>query len=232
MFKDITIIQKDLHADHKVGQLESMAFSKKVSHVPTAVSEFFLGCKSQPILFVSNEGNFGCVSLVGLKQDSNLFLDVKQQWISGEYCPAFLRHYPFIFVQNGETLSLGYDAECKAINTKKGEAFFTKEGEPTEFSQNVLDVMNKFQGDMQITQAFTKKLSELELLEPMSAEVRVGQDGYKFEGFFKISEEKLNALSDDVKVELLKNGYYNLIIAHLISLSNFDKLAVLASAKK
>jgi hypothetical protein len=232
MFKDIAIIQKDLHADHKVGQLESMSFSKKVSHVPTAVSEFFLGCKSQPILFVKNEEGYGCVSLVGLKQDTNLFLDAKQQWISGEYCPAFLRHYPFIFVQNGETLSLGYDAECKAVNTKKGESFFTKEGEPTEFSQNVLEVMNRYQADMQVTQAFTKKLDELGLLEPMSAEVRVGQDGYKFEGFFKISEEKLNGLTEETKLELLKMGYYNLIIAHLISLSSFDKLAALASHKK
>lgn len=136
MYKDVVIIQKEEHKDLKVGTVDSMAYSNEVSHVPVTVGEFFYLCKSQPILFVNSGDHVASVSLLGLQQNVNLFLDKKNNWIQEEYCPAFLRQYPFVFAQTGENFSVAYDRTCKAVNTKKGEPIYDENEEPTQVTQN------------------------------------------------------------------------------------------------
>ena len=82
---------------------------------------------------------------------------------------------------------------------------------------------------MQNTLVFTNKLKELDLLEPFSAQMSINNQNYGVEGFLRVNEEKFKVLSNDTKIELIDNGMYNLIIAHLISLSNFERLIVLSA---
>ncbi len=225
MFKDITIIQKDLHKDLKVGQLDSLDFALNTSFVPISTTEFFAACKSQPILFSKNGDAIGCGTLLGLKQDTNLFLTPKKKWRAGEYSPFFIRQYPFIYIQTGEVMSLAYDASCKAVNSRKGEALFDEVGEASETAKKILAMMDQFQRDMTMTQRFIAKLSELNLLIPYNPQFQIAEEGYRFDGFMVVDEEKLKSLSDSDKLEMFNNGMYQLIIAHLLSLANFDKLA-------
>lgn len=232
MFENIVMIQKDLHKDLKFDKIDTMAFAANISHIPVNVSEFYHVCKSQPILFIQNGENIASVALLGLKQDENLFLDKQNNWNKTEYCPIILRHYPFVYVQTGEVMSLGYDPLCKAVNHKKGNAIFDESGELTDLTKNILAAHDRFQHDMKITGAMIKKLQELKLLLPFNPEIRIEKNGYRFEGFLAIDEQKLNALSDKAKLDLHKLGYFSLIIAHLISLSNFNKLIALSIAGK
>lgn len=225
MFKDITIIQKDLHKDLKVGQFDSLDFALNTSFVPISTVEFFHACKSQPIVFTKNENEKGCGVLLGLQQETNLFLTANNQWREGEYTPFFIRQYPFIYVQTGEVMSLAYDAACKAMNTRKGEPVFDEQGEASEATKKILEMMDQYQSDMNMTRAFVAKLDELNLLVPFNPEVRLGEEGFRFEGFHAVDEEKFKQLSVTIKLELINNGMYNLIIAHLLSVSNFEKLA-------
>ncbi len=225
MFNDITIIQKDQHKDLKVGQLDSLEFALNTSFVPISTSEYFGACKSQPILFMKNGDAIGCGALLGLKQDTNLFVPSKKKWRTGEYTPFFIRQYPFIYMQTGEVMSLAYDASCKAVNTRKGEALFEENGEPSETAKKILSMMDQYQSDMAMTQKFITKLSELNLLIPYAPQFKIGDEGYRFDGFMVVDEEKLKSLADSDKLEMFNNGMYQLIIAHLLSLANFNKLA-------
>jgi hypothetical protein len=50
--------------------------------------------------------------------------------------------------------------------------------------------------------------------------------------FKRISEDKLNSLEDDKALALLREGFYRLISAHLLSLTNFGKLFDLGKAEQ
>lgn len=187
------------------------------------------------ILFAQSGDVIASIALMGLNEGKNVFVDKKSNWYSAEYCPFSIRRYPFIYIESNNhdqgqsTLILGFDSDSKAINLKKGESLFTTENEPSQLTQNIIQNLNAFQTDMANTILFTNKLKELEILEPFSAEMVANQQGYKIEGFLRVSEEKLKALPNETKIELIDNGMYNLIIAHLLSLSNFEKLAVLTT---
>lgn len=224
MYKDVLLIQKDLHKEIKFSPLDNMEFAATVSDTPISVAEFYYACKSQPIVFVENADEITPIALMGLKQGENLFLNKKNQWYHTEYCPIFLRHYPFVYIQTEQGLSLGYDKSSKNVNFKKGEPLFDANGELSELTKRILHSHDKFQSDMIVTRAFSKKLKELDLLTAFNPEVRIENNGYKFEGFLAVDENKFKSLSNEHKLELDQLGYYALIMAHLISLSNFQKL--------
>ncbi|DAB38234.1 MAG: hypothetical protein A2023_04310 [Sulfuricurvum sp. GWF2_44_89] len=233
MFKNVTPLNKDEHAKLKFDKSNTFEFAKEMAHTLLAVGEYFHACKSQPILFALSGDTIASIALMGLKEGRNLFVDKKSNWYSAEYCPFSLRRYPFIYIEtiNPEqplqsTMILGFDSDSKAINTKKGESLFTTENEPSQLTQNIIQTLNVFQADMANTIVFTNKLKELELLEPFNAEMVANQQGYKIEGFLRVNEERFKALPNEIKIELIDNGMYNLIVAHLLSLSNFEKLAV------
>lgn len=233
MFTNVTPLNKDEHAQLKLDKPNTFEFAKETAHTLLAVGEYFHACKSQPILFALSGDTIASIALMGLKEGENLFVDKKSNWHSAEYCPFSLRRYPFIYIETTNpdqplqsTMILGFDSDSKAINTKKGEALFTTENEPSQLIQNIVQTLNAFQSDMANTILFANKLKELELLEPFSAEMVANQQGYKIEGFLRVNEEKFKALPNEIKIELIDTGMYNLIVAHLLSLSNFEKLAL------
>ena len=87
--------------------------------------------------------------------------------------------------------------------------------------------MESFQKSSVVTASFIKELDELGLLEDAKADMSVDGKKFAFTGFKRVNEEKLNALSEEQTLKLIKNGSYKLIVAHLISMSNFEKLVSL-----
>ncbi len=227
MYKDVKLLTKD-DTNLKVKVIENFEYSKELTHCVLTVDEFFKAVKSQPIVFTKNiDGNYLVSALLGIKKDTNNFLNEKFEWKEGEYIPAYVRRYPFIVVQDKENFSLAYDAKCKAINTKEGQSLLGTDGKQTEYAKGVMDFMENFHTSSLRTLAFVHKVSELDLLEDANIEMTVKGQKFAFNGFKRINEEKLNALDDDKTMELIKNGYYKLIVAHLISMSNFKKLIAL-----
>jgi hypothetical protein len=73
---------------------------------------------------------------------------------------------------------------------------------------------------------------ELDLLEEANATIRENDVATGIVTFKRISEDKLNALEDDTALALLREGFYRLISAHLLSLTNFGKLFELGKAEQ
>ena len=87
--------------------------------------------------------------------------------------------------------------------------------------------MENFQKSSSLTSTFIKELDSLDLLEDANATMIIDNKKILFTGFKRVNEEKLNALNEEQIIKLVKNGSYKLIIAHLISMSNFEKLVSL-----
>jgi hypothetical protein len=225
MYKNVKLLTKS-DKDLKVDVVKSFKYAKELTQCIVTVDEFFKASRSQPIVFAKNEaGEYFATAILGV-EDANIFVNGKGEWSKGEYIPAYVRRYPFIFVQENNTLALAYDSECKEVNEKKGKDLFDAD-ENSEYLNSIMKFMQEYQNSSQKSAMFIKALDELGLLEDTNANLNIDGKKFTFTGFKRVNEKKLSELSDEDKLKLIKNGSYNLIVAHLISLSNFDKLAAL-----
>ena len=96
--------------------------------------------------------------------------------------------------------------------------------------EKVLEFLKEFQIQFERTRLFCQRVKELQLFEPMQANVTTAQ-GEKFAlgGFLGVSREKLRQLSGEQLQKLAKTDELELLYLHLTSLRNFtefkDRLA-------
>jgi hypothetical protein len=76
------------------------------------------------------------------------------------------------------------------------------------------------------------KLREHDLLEPRTITLQKEGKGINLNGLFVINEEKLRALDEKTAQEFLREGALGWIYAHLVSLSNIDRMAARLDARE
>jgi len=227
MYKNIELILKDDHKEAGVANVEGFKHAKELTTSMITMDEFYQACKSYPIVFAKNEeeGWFS-VALLGL-EDENKFVTEEGTWKEECYIPAYVRRYPFIYVQNKEELLLGFDADQKVDKKDAGDRhFFDDKGEKSEFVDKVLNFMNQVQNSSTATKTFIETLDEMKLLEESNITGK-NADGKEIvvTGFYILKEEKLNKLTKKNKAKLCESNYMQPITAHLIGLSNIQSLA-------
>jgi hypothetical protein len=211
------------------------SFSKTVNSVPLLAVEFPNATGEYPIVFAGSGDTVMPAVILGLRGQENLFLS-DNAW-KANYIPAFVRRYPFVFSSNADNsqFTLCIDEAFHGFNQDgKGARLFTDEGKPSAYVENVLKFLQEYQVQFLRTQAFCKKIKELNLLDPMQAEVTLPAGARTaLTGFQAINRQRLKELSGDKLAELAKTDELELIYLHLSSLRNFntlkDRLAALES---
>lgn len=228
MYKNLEIINTIEHKNISIKQVENFLYSKEQVSVPVTIAEFFEACKNYPILFAKDTNNEWFASvMLGFKEKENNFVDGNGIWAKNHYIPAFIRRYPFVFVnQPNDQLALAVESEYKSED-KKDDArkLFGEDGKNSEFLNGVLNFLTQFQNDAKATAEFIKQLENWELLEEKNATISTpNNETYNINGFYIVNEDKLKHLSKKKKEDICNNNAYALITAHLISLSNINKL--------
>src|ERR1700722_19140034 len=77
-------------AKMKVSRPSNFNFTAGTIAIPLLVDEFPLAAAYYPIVFADGPLPIPA-SVVGLKNDSNLFLDQDGRWVNGAYLPAYVR---------------------------------------------------------------------------------------------------------------------------------------------
>jgi hypothetical protein len=194
--------------------------------VPLVAAEVNVAAQTYPVVFVG-EADVVPVVLLGVRDGENLFVDKDGKW-DAKYVPAFVRRYPFVFssTDEGKTFTLCLDEDFAGVNTEgKGERLFDKDGERTQYLKNVLNFLQVYQAQFQRTQVLCKKLADLDLFEPMQAQVRLNSGQTLTLGGFKVvNRNKLKALPAETLGELAKADELEVIYAHLASLRNFGPM--------
>ncbi len=233
-YNDVVPLNKERHQGWSLKQVDDYSFADKANSVPLMSVEFFQASADYPIVFAGDEEVVSPVLLLGLQQAQNLFLQSNGSW-SGGYIPAFIRRYPFVFTRSddGEQYYLCIDESHPGFNQYgEGEALLNEDGNPTDFTDNILKFLSSYQYEFQRTQAFCKKLKELNLLEAKQADISL-PDGTKksLKGFYTVERQRLASLSSESIVELVRSGYYEMICSHLASLRNFKLLSDLSNER-
>ncbi|HET7301124.1 MAG TPA: SapC family protein [Oleiagrimonas sp.] len=231
-------LNREGHKDLRIKPINNVAFAAKAHSVPLTVAEFGPAARDFPILFGGNSlEEAGPLAMLGLNQSENAFVDENGQWEPGAYVPAFIRRYPFVLAEKpegaeGDDFTVFLDEDYAGFGTEEGERLFNEDGSDTDTLKNAVRFLGEFQEHVKRTHAFSKRLRELDLLEPRSAQIKDGENTMVINGLFVVNEEKLRQLDEKVAHELLADGSMGWIYAHLLSMSNIDRLKMRIDRRK
>lgn len=220
-------VNSQRHREWSVKAGDSYAFAKEVNSVPLTAVEFVAASSEYPIVFAGNDDQLMPLVVMGVRDKENLYLKDDGK-LDARYVPAFLRRYPFVFSSQdeGENFTLCIDETFDGCNQDDlGERLFDADGGKTKYLENVLEFLKEYQQHFARTQAFCKKLKELDLLEPMGAKFSPASgEPLTLTGFYAVNRKKLKELPAEELQQLVKNDGMELIFLHLHSLQNFNTM--------
>jgi hypothetical protein len=234
IYENAVPISTEVHRTISVRQGNTFDFAAKLNSVPLVVAEFANAAGEYPIVFAGEGEAMTPAAVVGLRTDENLCVTETGAW-DGEYVPAFLRRYPFVFAggTDGTPFTLCIDMAFAGVNEEgKGERLFDSEGARTQYLNNMLQFASDYQTQHAMTQAFTAKLRALDLLETAAASASMA-DGTRLSltGFQRVNTKRLALLPDADVIELFRSGMMALIHAHIASMSRLSSLLLRADRR-
>jgi len=206
-------------------------FARKAHAVPAIVGEFGPASLNYPIIFAG--GEYQPVAVMSIRANENLFIDERGAFPDGYYVPAFIRRYPFVFANvtdsDAEQLVVCIDREADFI-VENGEVPLFNGDQPSAFTQQCIEFCNNFELERRKTDEFVGVLRDLDLFElreitftPNNPDGTPGQLT-KITEHFSPSPEKIKALPDATKLDMLNSGALQQIHLHWNSLTNWERL--------
>lgn len=231
MFNKLIPLNKFTHAKTRVKPIENFAFAKPFHIASIMVHEFGRAASVYPIVFLEDKDQdvFKPVAMLGLEAGENLFVDESGMW-KASYVPAIIRRYPFALARNPEQpeqLSVCIDEESPVVSTEEGQALFDESGEPTKVVENVKRYLGEMHQMELFTREFAKFLAENNMFTPLAMRVRYAGQLRSVTGCYVVNEERLNNVSDTRFLELREKRYFAPIYAHLTSVAQLERLAML-----
>lgn len=232
-YKKPTPLDAKKHAELALKENFGLDFTKEVNAVPVNLIEMPQICHYYPIAF-SPDANATPVALLGLRDSENLFMDEEGKWLADTYIPAYIRRYPFIFSEmpDNDQLTLCVDMDDAIVEEKGTQAFFDKEGNPSDLAKNALEFCKSYHAAAQQTVEFSKAVVEADILVDRQAEINIG-GGKKinFSGFKIVDEKKLAELDEKTFLEWRAKGWLPFVYAHLFSGAQWQRLTRLLNSR-
>jgi hypothetical protein len=225
IYKTAVPVTRGRHGDWCLETKPNYAFGKQTNSVPLMAVEFPQAAADYAIVFAGADEEFLPAVILGVRGDENLFIDGNDTW-SASYIPAFVRRYPFVFSLSGDRFVLCVDEAYQGFNQEgRGERLFNEDGKPSAYVDGILKFLQEYQAQFLRTRQFCSRLRELDLLEPMQAQVTTDA-GRKLSlsGFMAVNRTKLKELPPETLAELIKSDELELIYLHQHSMRNFERL--------
>jgi hypothetical protein len=224
-YENVTPVSPQRHGDLSV-EISDYEFAGKVNSVPVMAAELPAAASDYTIVFAGNEESVTPVVILGIEDGTNAYVGEDGVW-AADYIPAFVRRYPFVFSQNEDKLILCVDENHAGCNREgKGQRLFDDKGERSDYLSAMLRFLEESQTQFARTRTFCQRLKELDLLEPMQADITMPSGEKKsLRGFMVISREKLKNLAPEKLSELVKTNELELAYIHLLSMNNFRQVS-------
>lgn len=228
-YRKVAPLSRDQHKGWYFDADQGFSFTEKSNSVYVAASEFAVAAREFPIVFARDaNGTLVPAALLGLQSEQNLVLGDDGRW-TANYLPAYIRRYPFLLATNEgqqDQFAVCIDESYSGFNTaKEGVPLIGDDGAQGEIVARTVEFLQEFHKHSLLTERFCKALDELDVIEPMQAQIELKTgDKLSLSGMFCVRREKLNELDADKLKELMANGALDLIFLHIHSLSNLDKL--------
>jgi hypothetical protein len=202
-------------------------FAANSNAIPLLASEFPLAATHYPIVFAAGTQPIPA-AVMGLRNDTNRFIDKNGEWQNETYVPAYVRRYPFILMDDPEQKQfvLCIDEASNLLSKEGGIALF-ENGEPSEFVQDTMKFCATLRQEGNFTDEFVNALLEHELLIENDALIEIGDQQISLSGFLIVDSKKFDALPNKVFLKMRSKGWLPLIYAHLLSSHRWRNLRAL-----
>ncbi|HTY66929.1 MAG TPA: SapC family protein [Alphaproteobacteria bacterium] len=220
----------EAHGTKSLGTQADYFFAAQTNSVPLNGPEFPAAAQHYPIVFTAG-APLAAVAVVGLRPSENLFVDERGAWRADTYIPAYLRRYPFIFIQGASPTQfvLGVEEKSPLVVEGQQRPFFV-DGKPTPLVDQALRFCSEFQSHYDATSEMCAELERLDLLVNNRADaVLAGGQRTVLSGFRIIDENRLNSLRDEDFLTLRHRKWLGWIYCHLVSLGKWSVLGTLAA---
>ena len=225
-YNEVVALDRKAHAKLRTRPPDNFSFAAEATLIPLVSAEFAPVAREYPIAFMTDKDNVVVpVALTGMPQSRNLFVDKNGRW-DARYIPAYVRRYPFAFVETSEDkYTVCIDPTSKLLDEKEGTPLFDEKGEPTATLQDTIKRLGEYQRVAQFTRTFMKRLADSKLLMEASAKADF-PDGRSmtWRGFWIVDENRFRALPEATVKEWFASGELGLLYAHLLSLGNLSEL--------
>jgi SapC len=232
-YKRVVGVNPALHGSLRLERGSDYGYSAQAQSVPLGLGEFEAAAQHFPILFSSGP-NPTPVALLGLGESNNSFVEPDGAWRADTYVPAYIRAFPFIFVEDGTTKSLyvGMEPDAACLRTDSGAALF-EDGKPTPTLSEAISFCSAFRDNTAAAAALGRALQENGLLEEEEATINFTAGGTsRIRGFKIVRADRLDQLSDETFLDWRRRGWLPAIYAHLFSAGRWGRLIELAAVAR
>jgi hypothetical protein len=226
-YKNPEPLRPDVHATVRLSGTPDYRFTAETNAVPIMAGEFIAAGRFYPIVFAGEPLMPAVVLGLGTK---NLFVTDDGLWATSVYIPAYVRRYPFTFIQQDDNFILGMDMACDRLmqggkDYESAQPLFVDNGQPSPLIQECLRFCSALQADHVATLEFAAALRAQDLLVEQNAQA-VSEHGrqYRVQGFSVVDGAKFQALPDAVVQDWHRKGWLGLVYAHLASLQSWQDL--------
>ena len=219
-----------LHGGLRLDRSVGYAFAARAQSVPLGLGEFDVTSRHYPILFTTG-AHPAPVALLGLNEVGNLFVLPDGGWRPDTYIPAYIRAFPFIFVEDetARTTYVGMEETAACLRRDTGTALF-EDGQPTPALNEAVKFCSAYRDNLTASNALGRALADAGVLQEEEATVNFTTGGSaRVRGFQVVKPEKLDAVSDETFLDWRRRGWIAAIYAHLHSAGQGGRLIDLAA---
>jgi hypothetical protein len=227
MYGAVEALSAARHGALRLGRLGGYAHAAKMSSIILGASEIPSAARDYPVVF-SDGSEAMAYAVTGYANGVNLQVDTQSAaWRKDAYVPAYVRRYPFIFIESegGKRLSLGIDPTAPNLSRSEGAPLYDADGKPSEAAKSALAFCKAYKAEMDRTRELVRQVVDTGITVARRADVTLPGGGKAAVGGFRVvDEKKLAALPDEAFLALRKTGALTIIYCHLMSMAAWRNL--------
>jgi len=229
-FRRVVGVNPEFHGALRLDRSVGYAYAARAQSVPIGLGELEAVSQHYPVLFASGPTPTA-VALLGLRENENLFVLPDGSWRPEAYVPAYVRAFPFIFVEDEgrKTVFVGMEPDAACLRADAGAPLF-EDGKPTAALNESVAFCSALRDNLTAAAALGRALDAEGLLEEEEANITFTQGGAsRVRGFRIVKPERLDRVSDETFLDWRRRGWLGPLYAHLSSMARWGRLIDLAA---
>ena len=229
-FRRVVGLAPEKHASLRLDRSSGFGYAATAQSVPIGLGEMEAVSQHYPILFAGG-AQPTAVALLGLREGENLFVLPDGSWRRDSYVPAYVRAFPFIFVEDEATKAVyvGIEADADCLRPDAGTPLF-EDGKPTAALNESVAFCSAMRDNLAAAAALGRGLAAEGLLAEEEANISFTHGGAsRVRGFKIVKPERLDRVSDETFLDWRRRGWLGPLYAHLHSMARWGRLIDLAA---